>query len=90
MHIFICPWCGPRDESEFHYLTEPKPRPASSADDKTWGDYLYNENNDKGRHRELYRHVCGGLVLIERDTVTHEVYDCRPAAARLGKPLEAS
>ncbi|MEO1192230.1 MAG: sarcosine oxidase subunit delta [Pseudomonadota bacterium] len=81
MQRFTCPYCGIRDESEFHYISEPKPRPASSVDDKTWGRYLYYEHNSKGTHEELYRHVCGALVLVRRDTVTHRVLSCRPAAA---------
>ncbi len=27
MQIFPCPFCGPRDASEFHYAGEPKARP---------------------------------------------------------------
>ncbi|GAB5467109.1 MAG: sarcosine oxidase subunit delta [Rhodospirillales bacterium] len=77
MQRFTCPYCGTRDEPEFHYLTEPKARPDSSVDDATWGRYLYFENNDKGAHRELYRHLCGALILVERDTVSHRVIACR-------------
>ncbi len=80
MQRFTCPSCGLRDEQEFHYLTEPKPRPNSKVSDGEWGQYLYFENNEKGVHRELYRHICGTLLVIERDTVTHWVLSCRPAA----------
>ncbi len=80
MQRFTCPHCGLRDETEFHYLTEPKPRPGSDVSDAEWGQYLYFQNNDKGTHRELYRHICGTLVLVERDTLTHRVASCRAAA----------
>ncbi len=80
MQSFTCPYCGLRDEQEFHYLAEPKPRPASGVSDEEWGQYLYFENNEKGVHRELYRHICGALVVVERDTVTHRVISCRAAA----------
>jgi len=80
MHRFTCPNCGLRDEPEFHYLAEPKPRPPSSSADATWARYLYFQNNNKGAHDELYRHVCGTLVLVRRDTLTHRVLSCRAAA----------
>ncbi len=79
MQRFTCPHCGLRDEQEFHYLTEPKPRPPVEVEDAAWGQYLYFENNDKGAHRELYRHLCGTLVLVERDSVTHRLICCRAA-----------
>ncbi len=80
MQRFTCPYCGLRDEQEFHYLTEPKPRPSSAVSDAEWGQYLYYENNDKGTHDELYRHLCGAIIRVRRDTVTHRVISCRPAA----------
>ena len=47
MQIFPCPFCGPRDESEFHYVGEPKarPEPASSVSDAAWADYLWFNTN---------------------------------------------
>ncbi len=77
MQRFTCPSCGLRDEPEFHYISEPKPRPSSKVSDSQWGQYLYFENNEKGAHRELYRHLCGTLTLVERDTRTHRVIASR-------------
>ena len=39
MQIFPCPFCGPRDEIEFHYVGEPKarPEPAASISDADMG-----------------------------------------------------
>ncbi len=77
MLLIPCPFCGPRDESEFHYAGEPKPRPAFAADDATWGAYLFDKANEKGPHRELWHHVggCRRLFLMTRDTVTHRILE---------------
>ena len=75
MQLIPCPWCGPRDEPEFSYLAEPVARPPHAASDAEWSDYLYFRGNEKGRHREVWRHVggCGQCFTLERDTVTHAV-----------------
>ena len=56
MQIFPCPFCGPRDESEFHYIGEPKarPEPASSVSDAAWAEYLWFNSNAKGLAREIW------------------------------------
>lgn len=74
-----CPFCGPRDETEFHYAGEPKARPDFQADDKTWGAYLFDKKNDKGPHEELWHHVggCRRHLIVVRDTVTHAVVSVR-------------
>jgi sarcosine oxidase, subunit delta len=53
MQIFPCPFCGPRDESEFHYVGEPKarPEPAGSVSDAEWAGYLWFNSNPKGETR---------------------------------------
>jgi len=77
-----CPFCGPRDEVEFHYGGEPKPRPgpAEQVSDETWGAYLFGKRNDKGPHEELWHHVggCRRWFVARRDTVTHTVLETRP------------
>lgn len=78
MLIIPCPFCGPRSEYEFSFGGEPatRPIPASEVSDQQWGDYLYARTNPKGRNRELWCHGggCGQWFLMERDTVTHEIY----------------
>lgn len=71
-----CPFCGPRAEVEFTWGGEPVARPAFGATDAQWGDYLYNRTNVKGRNRELWCHGggCGQWFVMERDTVTHEIF----------------
>lgn len=72
-----CPWCGPRNESEFRYggeagIARPSPERAS---DEEWAEYLYFRTNPKGPHREQWCHVhgCRQWFNVERDTVTHEI-----------------
>lgn len=76
MMLLRCPWCGPRDESEFvcggatHIV-----RPAFAASDAQWAEYLFFRDNPKGLHRERWRHAfgCGQWFNVARHTVTHEV-----------------
>lgn len=73
-----CPWCGVRDETEFHCGGEShiaRPGPAEAVDDRTWGDYLFFRDNPKGWHFERWCHVggCGQWFNAARHTVTHEL-----------------
>ena len=75
MQRFLCPFCGLRDETEFHFAAEAgKERPGRDATDASWADYLYMNDAPKGAAREVWVHVtCGEFLLLERDTVTREV-----------------
>jgi sarcosine oxidase subunit delta len=76
MHLFPCPFCGPRDETEFHYEGEaPHPRPDGDTSAAAWGRYLYERANPKGPTREIWVHDggCGAVIVLERDTLTHVV-----------------
>ncbi len=71
MQIFPCPFCGPRDEIEFHYVGEPKarPEPADSVSDAAWADYLWFNANPKGEAREIWLHLtCMEMFAMTRDT----------------------
>lgn len=78
MQRFSCPFCGPRDETEFFYGGEAgkeRPEPAAEVPAERWADWLYGEQNRKGPSREIWVHLtCGEFFLMERDTVTHEVF----------------
>lgn len=82
MQLFPCPFCGPRDEREFHFAAEAgKARPDTtgevSAED--WADYLNTQRNEKGRVREVWMHLtCSELFAMERDSVTMEVLSSAP------------
>ncbi len=50
MQLFPCPFCGPRDETEFHYggdAGNARPDGAGVPTDR-WADYLYLRSNPKG------------------------------------------
>ena len=56
MQIFPCPFCGPRDESEFHYVGEPKarPEPAGSVSDAEWAELsLVQRQSERRGARDL-------------------------------------
>ena len=73
-----CPWCGPRDETEFSYggeaHIERPPRPDDLSDD-AWADYVFMRTNPKGPYRERWVHTqgCRRWFNVARDTVSHEI-----------------
>ena len=78
MMLITCPWCGPRDETEFHYggdahLSHPTDPYALS--DAQWADYVFTRPNPKGRFTERWAHSagCRRWFNVVRDTVTHEM-----------------
>lgn len=91
MLLIDCPWCGEREESEFHCGGEAHiVRPAGSEhlSDEAWGDYVFMRKNPKGLHYErwCHSHGCGRWFNMARNTVTHEI----KAIYRMGEaPPEA-
>lgn len=84
-----CPFCGPRDHSEFVYGGDATiVYPELSAPTEAWFDAVYLRDNPKGPHRERWQHVegCRLWLVVERDTLTHEVTRVAPARANL-EPL---
>ena len=78
MLLINCPWCGPRDESEFTYGGEAhiaRPLEPNALSDDEWADYLFMRTNPKGDHRERWCHTegCRRWFNAKRDTVTHEI-----------------
>lgn len=77
MQIFTCPFCGPRDETEFHFAAEAgkrRPGPAEATSDDAWADYLYMNDAPHGAAREVWVHLtCGEFFVMIRDTVSREV-----------------
>jgi sarcosine oxidase subunit delta len=84
MQLFRCPFCGPRDETEFHYGGEPgnaRPEPAPATNEADWARYLYMRANPKGPTREIWVHLtCGEFFVMERDSVTHAIGASIPLA----------
>lgn len=78
MQRLVCPWCGLRDHSEFHYGGEAhrtRPQDPSKLSDAEWADFLFMRKNTKGLFRERWMHAvgCRRWFNVERHTVTHEV-----------------
>ena len=72
-----CPHCGERDRREFYYrgAAADLERPAPDAGEEAWDNFVYLRENPAGVTRDLWYHEggCGALVVVTRDTVTHEV-----------------
>ncbi|MFI8390876.1 sarcosine oxidase subunit delta family protein [Streptomyces sp. NPDC085540] len=78
MLLIPCPWCGPRDEAEFHYGGQAHvPYPEQSADltDEEWARYLFFRDNPKGPFAERWSHAAGCRRWFNavRDTSTNEI-----------------
>ena len=77
-----CPFCGERDHREFTVQGDDTAlrRPARDAGAAAWDDFLHLRDNPAGRLREMWYHdPCGAWIVVERDTVTHEVHATVPA-----------
>ncbi|MBV2360317.1 sarcosine oxidase subunit delta [Thalassococcus sp. CAU 1522] len=76
-----CPICGTRDRREFYYkgAASMLDRPAPDAGAAVWDAYLHLRDNPAGRTRDLWHHEagCGAWLVVERDTVTHEVFGAK-------------
>lgn len=78
MFLIECPWCGPRDETEFAHGGEAhieRPRNPDKLSDDEWAAYLFLRTNPKGAHRERWMHArgCRRWFNVERDTVSHVI-----------------
>ena len=78
MQRFPCPYCGLRNETEFHFAVEAghtRPEPAEEVSDEEWANYLYLHKAPRGKAKEIWLHLtCGEYFVLERDTVTREVF----------------
>ena len=80
MLVITCPYCGPREESEFSCGGEAhiaRPLAENSLTDAEFADYLFLRDNPKGVFLERWRHAagCRRWFNIVRDTVTHEIIE---------------
>ncbi|MFZ1815139.1 MAG: sarcosine oxidase subunit delta [Rhizobiaceae bacterium] len=79
-----CPLCGERDHSEFVYRGDAgpvRPDPEASGSGREFYEYVYLRSNPAGWHQELWYHEggCRAWIVVERNTVTHEVKAARLA-----------
>ena len=73
-----CPYCGDRDETEFHYGGQahvPYPDDPAALGDAEWAEYLFVRDNPKGPFAERWVHSagCRRWFNVERHTVTDEI-----------------
>lgn len=73
-----CPWCGLREEVEFHYGGQAHiARPGSPDElmDNEWADFLFMRDNPKGEFAERWMHAagCRRWFNVLRHTVTHRI-----------------
>lgn len=83
-----CPWCGVRDETEFHYGGQAgivRPEHPDELSDDEWADFLFMRDNPKGEFAERWVHAagCRRWFKLVRDTVSHRII----AACRIDERL---
>lgn len=76
LHI-PCPYCGPRDETEFHYGSEAHvayPEDPSKLTDEEWAKFVFIRSNPKGWMAERWVHSagCRRWFNVWRNTINHE------------------
>jgi heterotetrameric sarcosine oxidase delta subunit len=84
--LLPCPYCGPRNASEFRYVGELSARPDPNATSvEEWRTFLYTRLNPASWTTETWFHRagCRQHFVVERHTVTNEVRASRLPAAQL-------
>ena len=76
MQFISCPWCGDREEVEYHYGGQahiPYPSDPTALSDRQWAEYLFVRDNTRGIFLERWCHSAGCRRWFNavRDTVTH-------------------
>jgi len=86
MMLLPCPYCGPRNASEFRYVGELSERPDPNATGAgEWRAFLYMRDNPAGWTTETWFHRagCRQHLVVERHTVTNETRASGLPAAQL-------
>ncbi len=87
-----CPFCGERDHSEFSYGGDGSiDYPALDAPVDDWVEAVYQRENIRGVQTETWQHTsgCRQWLLVERDTMTHEIHSVRMAHEGVATLVEA-
>ena len=82
MILIDCPYCGPRNSTEFRHAGEAgKKRDVTTNDPAVWRRYLYQQDNPLGWVRENWFHTagCRQFLCAERNTQTNEFRWVAPA-----------
>ncbi|GAB3484109.1 sarcosine oxidase subunit delta [Amycolatopsis cihanbeyliensis] len=77
MQLIPCPWCGPREEVEFHYGGQAHlsyPTDPAALSDADWAEYVFYRDNPAGPFPERWQHSAGCRRWFNavRDTRTYE------------------
>ena len=85
MLLIPCPWCGPRNETEFAYGGQAGiayPDDPHALSDAEWAEYLFVRDNPKGWFTERWAHTagCRRWFDIQRHTVSYEFRPVQTAA----------
>ena len=77
MLLIDCPYCGPRDETEFSYGGQAHvayPEDPYALNDREWAEYLFYRENPQGIFAERWNHSIGCRKWFNalRDTVSYE------------------
>ncbi|GAA2032688.1 sarcosine oxidase subunit delta [Yaniella flava] len=86
MMLIDCPYCGPRNETEFGYGGQAHvayPADPYALTDAEWAQYLFYRANPKGAFAERWVHAIGCRKWFNaiRDTVTYEFSATYPAGS---------
>lgn len=86
MFLIDCPYCGTRQQTEFHCHGEAhiaRPKDPDAISDVEWSDYLFNRSNTKGVffERWVHNHGCRRWFNLARDTASDRIL----AAYRMGE-----
>ncbi|MBE9558447.1 MAG: sarcosine oxidase subunit delta [Proteobacteria bacterium] len=78
MFLIDCPYCGLRQQTEFHCHGEAhiaRPEDPDAISDVEWADYLFNRSNTRGvfRERWVHNHGCRKWFNVARDTVSDRI-----------------
>lgn len=78
MLLIPCPWCGPRNETEFHYGGQAEvsyPADPQTVSDEEWAHFLFYRANPKGPFDERWNHHagCRRWFRLRRDTATNQI-----------------
>lgn len=80
MQLIACPWCGPREEVEFHYGGQAHvayPDDPAALSDEDWARFVFFRDNPSGPFAERWSHAAGCRRWFNaiRDTRSHELLD---------------
>jgi sarcosine oxidase subunit delta len=76
--LIECPYCGPRNETEYHYGGQAHvayPEDPHALSDEEWARYLFYRENTKGLFAERWVHAggCRKWFNVVRDTVSYRI-----------------